>query len=112
MNINLIVFIQEIMYLKNAGVSVINIDEYKSIETHGIALYINGYNGSPSYIPKEIKKIIENKNIITYINRIKACDSIICGYFCIGFINFILKGESLLDYTIYFLLTNIKRSIR
>ena len=49
-------FIQEIMYLKNAGVSVINIDEYKSIETHGIALYINGYNGSPSYIPKEIKK--------------------------------------------------------
>ena len=105
-------FIQEIMYLKNAGVSVINIDEYKSIETHGIALYINGYNGSPSYIPKEIKKIIENKNIITYINRIKACDSIICGYFCIGFINFILKGESLLDYTIYFLLTNIKRSIR
>ena len=99
MNINLIVFIQEIMYLKNAGVSVINIDEYKSIETHGIALYINGYNGSPSYIPKEIKKIIENKNIITYINRTKACDSIICGYFCIGFINFILKGESLLDYT-------------
>ena len=84
MNINLIVFIQEIMYLKNAGVSVINIDEYKSIETHGIALYINGYNGSPSYIPKEIKKIIENKNIITYINRIKACDSIILDTFVLG----------------------------
>ena len=48
--------IQEIMYLKNAGVSVMNIDKYKSIETHWIALYINGYNGSASYIPKEIKK--------------------------------------------------------
>ena len=22
-----------------------------------------------------------------------------CGYFCIGFINFMLKGKSLLDYT-------------
>ena len=22
-----------------------------------------------------------------------------CGYFCIGFINFVLKGKSLLDYT-------------
>ena len=25
-----------------------------------------------------------------------------CGYFCIGFINFPLKGKSLLDYTILF----------
>ena len=22
-----------------------------------------------------------------------------CGYFCIGFINFLLKGQSLVDYT-------------
>ena len=63
MNINLIVFIQEIMYLKNAGVSVINIDEYKSIETHWIALYINGYNGSASYIPKENKRKQKYHNI-------------------------------------------------
>ena len=50
------------------------------------------------YIPKEIKKFIGNKNI-TNIYRIQAYDSIMCGYFCIGFINFILKGKSLLDYT-------------
>ena len=31
---------------------------------------------------------IGNKNIITNIFRIQAYDSIICGYFCIGFINF------------------------
>ena len=40
-----------------------------------------------------------NKNIITNIYRIQANDSIMCGYFCTGFIDFILKGKSLLDYT-------------
>ena len=40
-----------------------------------------------------------NKNIITNIHRIQAYDLIMCGYFCIGFIDFMLKGKSLLDYT-------------
>ena len=51
------------------------------------------------HIQKEIKKIIENENIITNIYRQQAHDSIMCGYFCIGFIDFMLKGKSLLDYT-------------
>ena len=50
------------------------------------------------HIPKEIKQFIGNKNIIANIYRIQAYDSIICEYFCIGFINFMLKGKSLLDY--------------
>ena len=29
----------------------------------------------------------------------QAYDLIMCGYFCIGFIDFMLKGKSLLDYT-------------
>ena len=29
-----------------------------------------------------------------------------CGYFCIGFIDFILKSKSLLDYTILFSLND------
>ena len=29
---------------------------------------------------------------------IEAYDSIMCGYFCVGFINFMLKGKSLLEY--------------
>ena len=28
-----------------------------------------------------------------------AYDLIMCGYFCVGFIDFMLKGKSLLDYT-------------
>ena len=51
------------------------------------------------HIPKEIRKFIRNKNIITNIYRIQAYDSIMCGYFCIGFIDFMLKGKSLLEYT-------------
>ena len=48
---------------------------------------------------KKLKKNIGNKNIITNIYRIQAYNSIMCGYFCIGFIDFMLKGKSLLDYT-------------
>ena len=51
------------------------------------------------HIPKEIKKFIGNKNIITNIYRIQAYNSIMCGYFWIGFIDFMLKSKSLLDYT-------------
>ena len=51
------------------------------------------------HIPKEIKKFIGNKNIVTIIYRIQAYDSIKCWYFCIGFIDFIVKGKNLLDYT-------------
>ena len=50
------------------------------------------------HFPKEIKKFIGNKNIITNIYRIQAYNSIMCRYFCIGFIGFMLKSKSLLDY--------------
>ena len=43
-------------------------------------------------IPKEIRKFIENENIMINIYRIQAYDSIMCGYFCIGVIGFMLKG--------------------
>ena len=48
------------------------------------------------HIPKEIhrKQKYNNK-----IYRIQAYDSIMCGYFCIGFIGSMLKVKSLLDYT-------------
>ena len=60
------------------------------------------------HTPKEIKAFINNnnnddddnnKNIETNIFRIQAYDSIMCGYFCIGFIDFMLVGKKLTDYT-------------
>ena len=51
------------------------------------------------HIPRQIKKFIENKDIIENIYKIQAYDSVMCGYFCIGFIDFMLKGKSLLEFT-------------
>ena len=91
------------------GAYVINLDEYSNIGTHWIALY--GKNNDITYfdsfgvehIPKEIIKFInrpsQNKNIMTNIFRIQAYDSIMCGYFCIGFIDFMFKGKSLTEFT-------------
>ena len=89
------------------GTYVINLDEFKSIETHGIALYVNSNNTiyfdsfGVQHISKEIKRFIGNKNI-TNIYRIQAYNWIISAYFRIGFIDFMLKGKSLMDYKIVF----------
>ena len=53
------------------GAYVVNLDEYKSIRTHWIAFYVNVINITyfdsfgVEHIPKEIKKFIAIKNIIT-----------------------------------------------
>ena len=44
------------------------------------------------------KKFIGSKSITTNIYRMQANDSMMCGYFCIGFIDFMLKGKNLLHY--------------
>ena len=99
------------------GLYEINLDEFKSIGSHWKAFYVNGNIGRASYdaiycdsfgvehIPKEVKKFIGNKNTIKNFYRIQTYDSVMCGYFCIGFIDFILKGKSLLDYTNLFSVT-------
>ena len=84
---------------------VINLDEYSDIGTHWIALYVN--NKTVTYfdsfgvehIPKETKKFINNKNIIANIFRLQAYDSVMCGHFCIGLIDFMLKGNNLTEFT-------------
>ena len=61
---------------------------HDSIGTHWIALFTNPENLSyfdgfeVGDIPKEIRKFIGNKNIITTIYRIQAYDSVMCEYFC------------------------------
>ena len=61
------------------------------------ATYLDSF--AVDHIPKEIKKLIGNKNIKTDIYRIQATYSIMCGYFSTGFIDILLKSKSLLDYT-------------
>ena len=98
------------------GAYVINLDEYPDIVTHWVALYV--YNKTVTYfdsfgvehIPKEIMKFIASKKIITDIYRIQAYDSIMCDYFCIGFINFMFNGKSLTDYTNLFSPSDLKKN--
>ena len=62
------------------------------------------------HISKEIKAFINNnKNITTNIFRIQAYDSM-CGYFCIGFIDFMLAGKTLTKYTNLFSPNNFKKN--
>ena len=65
-----------------------------------VIIYFDNFGAE--HIPKETNKFIGNKNIITNIYTIQAYNSIMCGYFCTEFIDFMLKGKSLLDYTNWF----------
>ena len=51
------------------------------------------------HIPNEIIKFTRGFNIKTNIFRIQAYNSIMCGCFCIGFINYMIKSKDLIDYT-------------
>ena len=98
------------------GAYVVNLDKYSYIGTHWVALYVN--NKTVTYfdsfgiehISKEVKNFVNNKNIITNIFRIQAFDSVMCRYFCIGFIDYMFIGKSLTDYTSLFSRNNCKKN--
>ena len=103
------------------GTYIINLDEYSDTGTHWVTLYVDGaspndvQNNDATYFnsfgvehfAKEIKTFIgrpsssasHNKKIKTNIFTIQAYDSIICGYFCIGFIDFMLARKTLTKFT-------------
>ena len=97
------------------GAYVINLDEYADVGTHRIALYVK--NNEITYfdsfgvehVHKEIKIFTGHKDIKTNIFRIQADNSIMCGYFCIGFIDFMFAGRSLIDFTSLFSLYDFKK---
>ena len=56
-----------------------------------------------------MKTFIGKRNITTNIFRIQAYDSIMCGYFSTEFIDFMLKGKSLLEYNDLFSLDEYEK---
>ena len=98
------------------GAYVINLDEYSDIGTHWIGLYV--LNNDITYfdssvvehIPKQILKIIRNRRIKTNIFIIQACYSIMCGYFCTGFIDFMLARNTLTNFRSIFSPNNFKKN--
>ena len=81
-----------------------------------MALYVN--NKIAKYldslgiedIPEEIRVFIDDKNIMANIFGLQAYDPVKCGYFCIGFIGFMLKGKHLTDFTNLFSSNNFKKN--
>ena len=98
------------------GAYVINLDEYENSGTHSVSLFVK--NNEAIYFdsfgieqfPKEINKFIGNNKIKSNIFRIQAYDSIMCGYFCIESINYMLKCKTLLDYTNLFSPNDFKKN--
>ena len=87
------------------GACVINLDEYVDAGTHWIVLFCKRNkivcfdSFGVEYVPKEIKEFVGNNNVKANIFRVQANDSAMCGYFCIGFTNFMLAGKRLADCT-------------
>ena len=98
------------------GEYVINLDEYADVGTHWIALFCNGNevvsfdSFGIEHVPKEIKEFIGNKNIKGNIFGVQANNSVMFEYFCIGFIDFILAGKKLTDFTSIFSPYNFKKN--
>ena len=86
------------------------------VGTHWIALFCNKntviYFDSfgAKHVPKEIKEFIGNKIIKANTFRVQANDSVICGYFCIGFIDFVLSDKKLNYFTYLFSQHDIKKN--
>ena len=118
MNQGLMVFFQGIVYLKkiNDGTYTINFDEYADVGTHWIALFwkkneiVYFISFGVEHIPEEIKEFIENKNIKGNIFRKQENNLVMCGYFCIGFIDFMLAGKKLTYYINLFSLYDFKKN--
>ena len=97
---------------------LINLNQYADLATHWIDLfckrseivYFDSFG--VEYAPEEIKEFIGNKNIKANISRVQANSSILCGYFCIGFIDFMLAGKELSDFTSLFSPHNFEKDDR
>ena len=77
----------------------------KNAGTHWIALFFKRneivyfHSFGVEHVPEEIKEFVGNKNIKANIFRVQANNSVMCGYFCIGFIDFMLADKKLNDFT-------------
>ena len=98
------------------GAYVINLDDKNSKRTHWVSLFIDRniavYLDSfgIEYIPLEVLNKIRDKSITRNIFRIQDNESILCGFYCITFIEYMLAGKTLLDYTNLFSSNDYKKN--
>ena len=75
---------------------------------NNIATYFDSFG--VEHIPKEIEIFINESIVVANIFRIQAYDSIMCGYVCIGFIDFMLADKTLTNFTNLFSPNDFKKN--
>ena len=78
-------------------------------DSFGVEHILKEFN---KFINSDTSKSSSLKRIKSNIFRIQAYDSIMCEYFCIEFINYMLKSNTLLDYTNLFFPNDFKKNDR
>ena len=87
------------------GACVINLDDKNSKGTYWVSLFIHKNvaiyfdSFAIEYIPLEVLHKIKDKSITQNIFRIQDNKSIMCRFFCIAFIEYMVARKTLLDYT-------------
>ena len=93
---------------------VINLDNKNSKGTHLISLYTAAYFDSfgVEYISQEVLNKIKDKwnEILTILKYKIIQESILCGFYCITFIQYMLAVKTLLDYTNLLSLSDYKKN--
>ena len=95
---------------------VINLDDYTNVGKHWIALFCNKseivyFNSfAVEHVPEEMKEFIWNKNVKANIFGLQANNSVMCGYFCTGFIYFMLVSKKVTDFPSLFSLRDFDKS--
>ena len=98
------------------GTYVINLNEYADVGTLWIVLVCNRSEivyfdrFGVEHVPEEPKNFVGNKNIIANIFQVQVNNWVICGYFCIRLIDFMLAGKKLTDFTILFSLHDFEKN--
>ena len=95
---------------------MINLDDKNSKGTHWVSLFIDKNTAiyfdffGIEYISQEVLNKIKDKSITRNIFRIQDNESIMCGFYCIAFIEYMLPGKTLLDYTNLFSPNDYKKN--
>ena len=95
---------------------VIDLDDKNSKGTHWVSLFTDKNTAvyfdsfGIEYIPKEVLSKIKDKSITHNIFRTQDNVSIMCGFYCIAFIEYMLAGKTLSDYTNLFFPNDYKKN--
>ena len=63
-----------------------------------------------SMFQKKLKYLLTIKTLKQTFSEYKHTNSVMCGYFCIGFIDFMFKGKTLTEYTNLFCSYDFKKN--